>query len=57
MDREGREGTVPVISADRAYPVLVAGYQGGGDTFHIEPHADTWLAEDTTRFHTTMDKH
>lgn len=46
-----------VISADMRYPALAAGYQGGGDTFHIEEHGDTWFAEDTMRFHTTMDKH
>lgn len=53
----GGGGPVLVISADSRYPALAAGYHGGGDTLHIESHADTWFAEDTMRFHTTMDKH
>jgi hypothetical protein len=52
----GGEGFVLVISADRRYPALVAGYQGSGDVFHIESQADTWSVENTMRFHTTMDK-
>lgn len=59
MALSGCEGVVSrfVISADSWYPALAVGYQGARHMLHIERRADTWLGEDTIRFHTRVDKH